>query len=127
MAAHPAWTVYKPAHMHMTLLGFVTMMIYGVAYHVLPRFSGRQLRHQTLAVWHVWISNVGLALMVIGFCLRVDARIVDTGTIILATGGTLSALGAYAFALNIWRTLPPKVVHSVARRTIIPPGSESRT
>src|SRR4029079_9549143 len=28
MAAHPAWTVHKPAHMHMVMLGFVTMMIY---------------------------------------------------------------------------------------------------
>ena len=24
MAAHPVWTVYRPAHMHMVLLGFVT-------------------------------------------------------------------------------------------------------
>ena len=27
MAAHPFWTIYRPAHMHMNLLGFVTMMI----------------------------------------------------------------------------------------------------
>ena len=27
MAAHPAWMVYRPAHAHMNLLGFVTMMI----------------------------------------------------------------------------------------------------
>ena len=40
MAAHPVWTVYRAAHMHMVLLGFVTMMIYGVAYHVIPRFAG---------------------------------------------------------------------------------------
>ena len=39
MAAHPTWTVYRPAHVHMTALGFVTMMIYGVAYHVVPRFT----------------------------------------------------------------------------------------
>ena len=40
IAAHPDWTVYPLAHVHMLLLGFVTMMIYGVAYHVLPRFVG---------------------------------------------------------------------------------------
>ena len=31
MAAYPAWIIYRPAHMHMVLLGFVTMMIFGVA------------------------------------------------------------------------------------------------
>ena len=40
MAAHPVWTVYRLAHVHMMLLGFVTMMIYGVAYHVIPHFVG---------------------------------------------------------------------------------------
>ena len=34
MAVHPLWTIYRMAHVHMNLLGFVTMMIYGVGYHV---------------------------------------------------------------------------------------------
>lgn len=33
MAIQPAWTVFRPVHERMNLLGFVTMMIYGVAYH----------------------------------------------------------------------------------------------
>ena len=39
MAIHPAWAVYRPAHLHALLLGFVMMMIAGVAYHVIPRFT----------------------------------------------------------------------------------------
>jgi hypothetical protein len=27
MAVHPAFIIYRPAHVHMNLLGFVTMMI----------------------------------------------------------------------------------------------------
>ena len=46
IAAHPDWTVYPLAHVHMLLLGFVTMMIYGVAYHVLPRFAGYPLHNR---------------------------------------------------------------------------------
>ena len=30
MAAHPGWIIYRPAHVHMNLVGFVTMMIFGV-------------------------------------------------------------------------------------------------
>ena len=106
MAVHPAWTIYRPAHEHMNLLGFVTIMIYGVAYHVIPRFSGRALKYPKLAIWHFWVANAGLALMVLGFIVRVHAEWVTAGTVSLAFGGTLAALGAYAFAFNLWRTIP---------------------
>jgi cbb3-type cytochrome oxidase subunit 1 len=106
MAAHPVWGVYRTAHMHMTLLGFVTMMIYGVAYHVLPRFTGHPLWSRRLAGWHWWMSNVGLTLMVAGFILRIDLAVgVRAATMILTSGGVLSTLGAYAFVLNIWHTI----------------------
>ena len=105
MAAHPAWTIYKPAHMHMTLLGFVTMMIYGVAYHVLPRFVGSPLWSKRLPSIHVWVSNIGLALMCVGFAMRVQPALVSSGTATLAIGGSLSAIGAYVFAFNLWKTM----------------------
>jgi cbb3-type cytochrome oxidase subunit 1 len=106
MAAHPVWGVYRTAHMHMTLLGFVTMMIYGVGYHVLPRFTGHPLWSQRLPGWHWWMSNIGLSLMVIGFIIRIDLIAgVTAATVTLTTGGILSTLGAYAFVLNIWQTI----------------------
>lgn len=103
MAAHPAWTVYRPAHVHMVLLGFVTMMIYGVAYHVVPRFSGHPLHRRRVAGWHWWVSNAGLLLMAAGFAARAGGHAI--GTPVLAMGGVLSTLGAYAFAYLLWRTI----------------------
>ena len=103
MAAHPAWSVYRLAHMHMLLLGFVTMMIYGVAYHVIPRFVGFNLHRPRLAGAHWWIANAGLLLMASGFVTRVSLPTV--GTVVLATGGALSAIGAYLFVYLIWRTI----------------------
>jgi cbb3-type cytochrome oxidase subunit 1 len=103
MAAYPAWTVYRLAHIHMLLLGFVAMMIFGVAYHVIPRFAGFQLHRADLARLHWWIANAGLLLMVAGFIARVHMAAI--GTIVVATGGALSALGAYTFAYLIWRTI----------------------
>jgi hypothetical protein len=93
MAAHPVWTIYRLAHMHMVLLGFVTMMIFGVAYHVIPRFAGSPLRSRRAAVVHWWISNAGLTGMVVGFGLR--ARGAPAGT----------PTGAYIFVYLMWRTL----------------------
>jgi len=115
MAAHPVWTVYRLAHVHMMLLGFVTMMIYGVAYHVIPHFVGFRLHRPALAGAHWWIANVGLVLMASGFATRVASP--TTGTVILAMGGTLSALGAYLFVYVIWRTIDgPKQLQAASER-----------
>jgi cbb3-type cytochrome oxidase subunit 1 len=103
MAAHPAWLVYRPAHLHMLVLGFVAMMIFGVAYHVIPRFTGHPLHGPRAAGVQWWLSNTGLALMVLGFVLRAQGHL--SGTMVLATGGTLSAVGAYTFIWLIWRTI----------------------
>ena len=103
MAAHPMWIIYRPAHMHMVLLGFVTMMIFGVAYHVIPRFAGFPLHSRRAAMTHLWISNAGLALMVAGFVLRPQSATLCTP--VLAAGGTLAAAGAYIFVYVLWRTI----------------------
>src|SRR4051812_3570310 len=73
MAVNPAYAIYSPAHAHMNLLGFVTMMIYGVAYHVVPRFTGHVLWSRKLPAWHWFASNLGLVLMITGLALRVHA------------------------------------------------------
>ena len=120
MAIHPAWTIYRAAHMHAALLGFVTMMIFGVAYHVLPRFSGSPLYSRSLAGWHWWTANLGLGAMIVGFIARVSTAAPGVvGATMLAVGGSLSAFGAFAFAWNIWRTMdgrPIVVMPGVARR-----------
>jgi cbb3-type cytochrome oxidase subunit 1 len=103
MAVEPALLRYRLAHMHMNLLGFVTMMIYGVAYHVIPRFTGHPLYSRRLAGAHWWIANAGLALMVVGFVLA--PHIGAEARWVLGAGGALSATGGFAFILNLWRTI----------------------
>ena len=103
MAFHPPWLVYRPAHLHMALLGFVAMMIFGVAYHVIPRFAGNALRSRALATIHWWLANLGLLGIVVGFFARPHVGTAATG--ILGVGGISAAAGAYAFAYNLWRTM----------------------
>lgn len=103
MASIPTLTVYRTAHLHTNLLGFVAMMIYGVAYHVIPRFMGHPLHSGKLAGWHVWVANGGLFFLSLGFVLM--PTIGPAAVPLEAIGGILSALGAYLFIYNIWRTL----------------------
>lgn len=94
---------YRPAHVHANLLGFVSMMIFGVAYHVIPRFSGSPLHSPRLAGLHLWIANIGVAFLVLGWIGRVWWRGAGEGALHL--GAVASAVGAACFIFNIWRTL----------------------
>jgi cbb3-type cytochrome oxidase subunit 1 len=115
MAVHPAAVAFRPAHLHANLLGFVSMMIFGVAYHVMPRFTGRPLHSVRAAAVHLWVANLGLAGMVSGFILRVYRW--SPGAALLGVGGVLGAAGAFLFIYNIWRTVEPVRVRSGALPT----------
>jgi cytochrome c oxidase cbb3-type subunit 1 len=105
MAVHPAWAVYRTAHLHMNMLGFVAMMIFGVAYHVIPRFTGHPLHSRHLAGVHWWLANGGLALFVAGFVMLPHTAFGTVGRVVVSAGGVLSAAAAYAFIYNLWRTI----------------------
>ena len=102
MAAHPAWVAYRPAHAHMNVVGFLTMMVFGVGYQLLPRLFGHALFSRRLAIAHWWLANGGLSAMVVGFLMQphVGARSAP----VTATGGLAFSLGALGFVYNMWRT-----------------------
>ena len=105
MAVHPAWAVYRTAHLHMNLLGFVAMMIFGVAYHVIPRFTGHPLHNRRLAGAQWWLANLGLALFVLGLALLPNTLYSTPARVVVGAGGLLSGTAAYLFVYNIWRTI----------------------
>ena len=121
MAIEPAWIVYRPAHVHMNLLGFVAMIIFGVGYQILPRMMGYGLFSPRLAVAHWWLANAGLALMVAGFFVRPSDP--ASGSALLILGGVLQTVGAYFFAFNQLRSMkPPRGVRApgpVARPLVV--------
>lgn len=109
MSSWPNAAKYRTAHFHMNLLGFVSMMIFGVAYHVIPRFTGNPLYSRRLAVVHWWVANVGLTILATGFVLLPT---LGAGAYpVQGVGGAISAVGAYLFIYNMWRTLDgPRVL-----------------
>ena len=122
MAIYPAWVVYRPAHAHMNVVGFITMMIFGVGYQLLPRLFGHKLHSRALAIAHWWLANLGLALMVTGFML--GPHIGLRSAPITATGGSLFAIGAFVFVYNLWRTFNAA---DARQRSATTTGSPGRT
>lgn len=94
----------RPAHAHIMLIGWLSMIVFGVAYHVLPRFSGRPLRSTGAAWAHFVLSHAGLWGMAAGFVL--SRREVGFGPLLLGVGAALESAGCLIFIANLWLTLP---------------------
>ena len=103
MTVFPALAVYRVAHLHLNLLGFVTQMIYGGSLHVVPRFFGQPIVYRRLAGAQFWLAQAGLLLLAPGFALRVAGAGVATALIV--TGALASAAAAYFFIVNLWVTI----------------------
>ena len=102
MAVYPQWTIYRPAHAHLNVAGFLTMLVFGVGYQLLPRMFGHPLYSRRLAVAHLILANVGLAGLVGGFIVR--AHRWSAGQWLTAAGGLVFALGVVFWLWNLWRT-----------------------
>jgi cbb3-type cytochrome oxidase subunit 1 len=91
---------YVSSHTHLNLLGFMSMMIYGVGYHILPKFSGRNIYSPMIMNAQFWIGNAGLIGMVAGWLvLRGDVSLV------LIISALLSLTSVVLFAFNILKTI----------------------
>jgi cbb3-type cytochrome oxidase subunit 1 len=114
MALVPTLTVYRTAHLHIALLGFVTQMIYGVALHVVPRFFGQPLVLRRAAEVQFWCAQIGLVALASGFAVRVHG--IGVAPVLLAVGGLLSAVGAGCFVVNLWLTIDASPMSAVRAR-----------
>jgi hypothetical protein len=88
------WTL---AAEHLTVLGWIMLMIVGVGYHVLPRFSGRGTRGFGWARAQLLCHEAALVLMVLALGRGWSE--------LFAAGGVLMALAVMLFAYTIWPAL----------------------
>ena len=89
----------RPAFLHLFTLGFMLFMIYGLASHMLPRFTGNPIRE---GVWP-WLQ-MGLAHCgVIGYAA---CYLAGRHTLIVV-GTVLTWLSLAVFAFRVWPVLWP--------------------
>lgn len=104
----PAYPIMQ-IHVHFNLLGWMSMMVYGVGYHILPRFSGRPLWSESLSTAQLWLANIGLVGMAIGWWYKS----VSDSIIVLLVFSIVEGVSIVFFALNMVKTIkaapaPPK-------------------
>lgn len=92
---------WMPIHVHFNLLGWMSMMIYGVGYHILPRFSGVPLWSERLSYWQLWLANAGLVGMAAGWVVRSSGG----NPVLLLIFAFIEGVSMVFFALNMFKTI----------------------
>jgi cbb3-type cytochrome oxidase subunit 1 len=108
MLANPDVMALKFIHSHLNMLGWVSMMIYGVGYHILPRFMGRALYSNKIGEMQFYLANISLVAMLVFYALNVydPSGLYRTITVV---SGAVQALAIFLFLYNMLMTLLTKV------------------
>ena len=108
MLGNQSLLALKFVHSHLNMLGWVSMMIYGVGYHILPRFMGRALYSNKLGEVHFYLANIALIAMLVFYTLNVYS---PSGTYMMITvaSGVVEAIAVFLFFYNMLMTLLTKV------------------
>ncbi len=97
-------------HTHINLLGFMAMMVYGVGYHVLPRFMGRPVYSHRLGNIQVWLANITLIGLSVSWILEVSQGGVWHYLAILF--GIGQGVAIFLFIINLWMSMVTQTKNS---------------
>ena len=108
MLGHPSLLSLKFVHSHLNMLGWVSMMIYGVGYHILPKFSGRFLKSPKMGEVQFWLANISLIGMLVFYSLETFSAEKGTYTGLTVAFGLLQAVSIFLFFYNMLATMLAK-------------------
>jgi glutaredoxin len=90
----------RPLPLHLFTVGFMTFLVYGLAEHMLPRFTGNPIRGGAWSLGQQGLAHLGLWLLLAGFGLGQAGLAVP--------GAALLWLSLLLFALRLWPVLWPR-------------------
>ena len=96
---------YITVHAHLNLLGFMSMMIYGVGYHILPKFSGRNIYSPLIVNLQFWFANSGLIGIALSWPFVIRGMDSSLPNNILIVSAFLSLASVILFAFNMLKTI----------------------
>lgn len=96
----------KFVHSHLNMLGWVSMMIYGVGYHILPRFVGKPLYSTKIGEAQFWLANIGLVVMLFFYTMNVYSPS-GVSVMLSIVAGVAELVSIFLFFYNMLMTLLP--------------------
>jgi cbb3-type cytochrome oxidase subunit 1 len=94
--------VLAPVHAHILLLGWASLALAGIVYHLYPVASSTRL-----ARMHFWLHNLGLPVFMVGLALLLTGT--EAGNPLTAVGATVVLFGLALFSANVILNAKPAV------------------
>ena len=92
----------SPVYFHLLMVGWVTQLIFGMLFWMLPKYSRERPRGNERWVWATYILiNVGLVFRIVGEPLVALQPAAGAGWM-LALSAVLQLLGGWSFLVNAW-------------------------
>lgn len=126
------FTHFTVAHAHLGMYGFVSMVIFGGIYFVMPRILNVAWPRPSLIAWHFWLVVVGYGVYMVtlsiggvlqGLALLDPARAFMESVAVTmpwlqgrSLGGALMTLGHLVFALHVFLIIMRSGAFSVSER-----------
>ncbi len=108
MIADQNMMAMKFVHSHLNMLGWVSMMIYGVGYHILPRFMGRPLYSNKIGEMQFYLANISLVTMLVFYTMNIYNPN-SMFRVLTVVSGAVQAVAIFLFFYNMLMTLLTKV------------------
>jgi hypothetical protein len=97
---YPVLAVLWPTYLHVLVVGWLTQLIFGVAYWLFPRYSAERPRGSERLGWATFVLlNAGLLLRLVGEPWRALGR---GGHAVLLVSAVAQLLAVWCFVLNTW-------------------------
>lgn len=100
---------YSFMHSHFAVVGWVSFMLFGLAYESIPRYTSRALFSKKLGMIQFWLANIGLIGLSLSYpfmrmYMLKEKDYSDAITAVMIFG-VLEAISSFIFIYNIWKSM----------------------
>ncbi len=136
------FTHYTVAHAHLGMYAFVTMMMFGAIYYIVPRLTGREWPSAAAIKAHFWLCGLGVILYWVGLSIggfKQGLALLDESIPFMEVvkrtlpylelrswAGTMMTLGHIIFAWSLWRVLTRRTP-ATGKATLLAPQAAALT
>lgn len=103
---------YSFMHSHFALLGWVSFLLFGLTYEIIPRFTGRPLLSENLGVIQFWLGNIGLVGLTLSYPFMrmsmLKGHDFSNALAMVIVFGIIEAISIFIFIYNIWKSMERK-------------------
>ncbi len=97
-----------PAYIHLLVIGWLTLLIFGVAYWMFPKYSMERPHGSEKLSWSAYaLLNAGLAMRVVSEPMLNQSRMFPWGWLMVLSA-LLQWLGGMALIMNLWKRVKGK-------------------